>query len=230
MRRRLLVLPALAVLAIGTPGHAAPAPKPQVVDPSGDANFTGNAVDDKTTPAGNQDYADVTSILWKTTTKTTTVKKKKVTTVTGFTVTVTLVAPPTAPAGTEVVYRILGTPPCGTFFGVVYYTQPDANKVNPQSAVRDDCTGATRLTPIALPVIAGNTLTWTVPLTAIPKDTKIKVGTKLTGLRFETREIENFPTGVCFPADVPTYGGSCGLGAGVIDNAPEGDAVYAVGS
>jgi hypothetical protein len=230
--RRLLVLPALAALTFALPSFAAtPVAAPQVVDPKGDANGSANAVYDQAGPAGNQDYADVTSILWKTTTKTTKVKKKTVTTVTGFAVTVTLAGPPTAPNGTEVVYRALGTPPCpgggsSAFFGVVYYTQPDANNSNPQSALRDNCTGATRLTPIALPVIAGNTITWTVPLSVIPADTKVKVGTTLSGLWFETREIENFPKGACFPAQVPTYGGSCGLGAGALDNSKVGTAAY----
>jgi hypothetical protein len=229
--RRLLVLPALAALSFALPSFATTPPAPQVVDPAGDANGSANAVYDESAPVGNQAYADVTSILWKTTTKTTKVKKKTVTTVTGFTVTLTLSGPPTAPTGTEVVYRALGTPPCpggGTsaFFGVVYYTQPDANGVNPQSALRDNCTGTTRLTPIALPVIAGNTITWTVPLSVVPADTKVKAGTTLTGLWFETREIENFPSGVCFPAPVPTYGGSCGLGAGTLDNSQAGTATY----
>jgi hypothetical protein len=229
MRRLLFAAPAVAVLAFLTPGHAA-APAPQVVDPAGDANLTANATPDKSGPAGNQDYADVLSILWQTTKQTKRVKNKNVTTVTGFTVTVTLAGAPVAPTGTEVVYRILGTPPCpGSFFGVVYYTQPDANGKNPQSAIRDDCTGTTRLTPIALPKIDGKTMTWTVPLSAIPKDTKVKLGTKLTGLWFETKEIENMPKGVCFPDDVPTYGGSCGLGVGTLDNAPKGDAFYTVG-
>ncbi len=215
--RRLLAAPALAALAFALPSFAAPAPPaPQVIDPANDANGSANAVYDTATPVGNQAYADVLSVLWQTTTKTTKVKKKKkvttVTTVTGFTVTATLSAPPTtAPSGTEVVYRMLGTPPCAVtngYFGVVYYTR------------------TTRLTPIALPVVSGNTITWTVPLSAIPADTKVGVGTTLNGLWFEVREIENFPKGVCFPAQVPTYGGSCGLGAGTLDNSKPGAAAY----
>ena len=226
MRARLL-LSALAAtsVALALPGEAAtPAPAtPQVTDPSGDANgiSTAKANSNQATPAGNQAYADVVSVLWQPvkTTVTKTVKRKKVTTttVTGFTVTTTFSAPPSPPSGTAVVYRMLSTNNCGTFFGVVYYSTAGSDPAQPQSAVRDDCSGTTRLTKIDLPVIAGNTMTWNVPLTAIPADLKFAPGKKLTDLRFEVRELEDFH-GQKVPDGVPSVGGATGLAAGVLDD------------
>jgi hypothetical protein len=230
--RRAIVLPLLVSFALAAPSMAAPpvAVAPQVTDPANDANGGANtpAAADKPTPAGSQGYADVLSVLWQTTKATKTVKKKKVTTVTGFTVTATLSAPPTAPTGTSIVYRMLGaTGACG-FFGVAYYTSKGSDPAQPQSAIRDNCNATpTRLTPLALPVITGNTITWTVPLKSIPADTKVKVGTKITGLWFEVREIEDFH-GACVPDDggATGYGKACGLGAGALDNSVAGSATY----
>jgi hypothetical protein len=230
--RRALALPLLASFALAAPSMAAPvatpAPAPQVVDAANDANGTANATYDTATPAGSQGYADVLSVLWQTTKVTKTVKKKKVTTVTGFTVTATLSAPPVPAAGTSIVYRMLGaTAACG-FFGVAYYTTKGSDATQPQSAIRDNCNATpTRLTAIAAPVVSGNTVKWTVPLTAIPADTKVKVGTKITGLWFEVREIEDFH-GVCVPDDggLSGYGKACGLGVGILDNSKAGDATF----
>ena len=229
--RRLVLAPALAALAVLAPSVHAAAPAPQVVDPSGDANGGANEppTSDTALPAGNQAYADVVSVLWQTTKKTSVVKGKKVTTVTGFTVTATLSGPPTPPSGTTIVYRMLGaTPACG-FFGVAYYTSKGSDPTQPQSAIRDNCNDTdTRLTPIALPAIAGNTITWTVPMTAIPKDTKVKLGSKITGLWFEVREIEDFRV-ACLPDTGQTpYDKACGLGVGALDNSPVGDATFAI--
>lgn len=223
MRARLL-LSALAAtsVALAGSGQAAP-PAPQIVDPAGDANGTSNAQanSNQTTPVGSQAYADVTSVLWQPVKTTTTkiVKKKKVstTTVTGFTVTATLSAAPTPPAGTLIVYRMLSTPSCGAFFGVVYYTSQSGDASLPQSAIRDDCTGETRLTKIAMPKITDKTITWTVPLSAIPADLKMTPGKKVSDLRFEVREIEDF-RGQKIPDDVPVYGGAGGLGVGILDD------------
>jgi hypothetical protein len=229
--RRTLALPLLLSVALAAPSMAATAPVPQVTDPANDANGGANhaAAADKPTPAGSQSYADVTSILWQTTKTTKKVGKKTVTTVTGFTVTATLSGPPTPPSGTSIVYRMLGTTAACPFFGVAYYTTKGSDPKQPQTAIRDNCNGASvaRLTPIANPVITGSTLTWTVPLSAIPADTKVKVGSKITGLWFEVREIEDFH-GVCVPDDggATPYGNACGLGAGALDNSVAGDATY----
>jgi hypothetical protein len=231
MIRRLTAVPVLTALALLVPSAHAAAPAPQLIDPTGDANFTSAATPDKVTPAGSQDYADVVSVLWQTTKTTKIVKKKKVTTVTGFTVTATLAAAPKPPQGTSLVYRMLGATGKCPFFGVAYYTAVHSDKNIPQSAIRDVCgrsdTDAARLTSIALPAIVDKTITWNVPLSAIPKDAKIGPGTKLTGLWFQVAEIEDFQ-GHCLPSEdtVPAeyrtgYGGACGLGAGTADTSPK---------
>ena len=228
--RRLVLAPALAV-ALLTPHVEAAPPAPQVVDPSGDANLTGNAVYDQSAAAGNQDYADVVSVAWQTSKTTKKVKGKNVTTIAGFTVTATLTGAPVPPAPTSLVFRMLGsTPTCG-FFGVVYYTTKSSDPKIPQSALRDNCVNATtRLTEIAMPVIQGNTITWTVPMAKIPADTKVKPGTKLVDLWFEVRELQDFRV-VCTPdlstapAPVSNYGNACGQANGVLDNSvKDGDA------
>lgn len=226
--RRLVAVPALA-LALLAP-HAGAAPAPQVTDPAGDANFGSNVAEEtsnQSLPAGNQAYADVTSVLWQTTKTTKKVKGKKVTTVTGFTVTATLSGPPTPPTGTQLVFRMLGSTPQCEYFGVAYYTTKGSDPTQPQSAIRDNCGGlpSARLTEIALPKISGNTITWTVPLSAIPKETKVRAGSKILDLWFEVREIEDFRV-ACTPDDTPELGRACGLGAGIVDDAAPAGAAF----
>ncbi len=227
MDRRLLPALAAAAALLLPAGPATAAPPPQVVDPPGDANGTAGAKHDVATSAGNQDYADVTSVLWQTTRKATVVKGKRKQVVTGFTVTTTLSAAPTVPNGRILVYRMLGKVACGSF-GVAYYSAPLADPAAPQSAIRDDCGSTTRLTKLALPKIDGGTVVWTVPLTAIPKDLKVGIGTLVDDLEFEVKEIEQFPA--CLPDPVPVYGGACGLGVGTWDSAPWSDTPFRIGS
>jgi len=230
-----LILPALAALSLLAP--SASAAGPQITDPANDANFLNGqnfapeVPNNNTTPAGSQAYADVLSVQWTTLKTTKVVKRKRVTTVTGFQVQTKLSAAPTPPDGTTVVYRMLGTTPLCPYFGVVWYSTPLSDKTAPQSALRDNCNGAStaRLTKLAPPVINGATMTWTVPLKAIPRDTKVGVGSVLTGLYFTVTEIEDF-RGQEVPAAVPIYGGATGLGVGIIDDSKPGDAVYKIGS
>lgn len=221
--RRLVLAPALA-LALLAP-HVEAAPAPQVTDPANDANGTGNAVYNTPTPVGNQAYGDVLSVLWQTTKQTKKVRGRNVTTVTGFTVTTTLSAPPSPPSPTALVYRMLGaTPKCG-FFGVVYYTDPGSDDQIPQSALRDNCIdGETRLTAIPAPVIKDNTITWTVPISVIPKDTGVTVGSKIVDTWFEVRELQDY--GTCTPDDTPEVGRTCGAANGIIDHAQKTGAPY----
>jgi hypothetical protein len=216
MRLRSLVLVASAAAALAAPSAVASQPAPQVTDPAGDATFVnGQGFVNGPTASGptNQAYADVTAVLWRPYT----VKQGTRSVFGGFTVTTTLSAPPTAPAGTALVYRMLGQVDGDStlFLGPVYYTSKSSDPNQPQSALRDDLEGATRLTPLALPTITGNTMTWTVPASALPKE--FKVGKKLTNLYFEVREIEDFH-GVVVPSGVPSYGGATGLGLGIVDN------------
>lgn len=229
MRARLALTAAVAAATALTlvPADAAP-PAPQVTDPAGDANFSGMVLTGgSSTPVGSQDYADVLSVTWAPVTTTTVVKRKRVTTVTGFTVTTVLSAPPVPVSGTQVVYRMLGRPGGveGSFLGPVFYTAKSSDPTIPQSALRDNLTGETRLTPIAMPKIDGSTITWTVPKTALPKE--FKPGTPLTGLYFEVNEIEDFQ-GAQIPKEVPTFGGAYGLGTGQLD-AGTSEASYTIG-
>lgn len=223
--RRLVLAPALALALIAPNAQAAPAP--QVTDPSGDANFGANAVAatrNQSLPVGNQEYADVVSVLWDTKKTTKKVRGRNVTTLTAFTVTATLTGAPTPPAPTQIVFRMLGaTPNCG-FFGVVYYTKKSSDPGIPQSALRENCNDeVTRLHSIPAPAIDGNKITWTVPMSAIPAATKVKQGSKIIDLWFEVRELQDFQ-GVCLPdlssAPPPAnaYSKACGLAAGIVDN------------
>lgn len=226
--RPVLVAATVAATALAlTPAGAAPA-APQVVDPAGDANFTPTAVEGgEPTPVGNQAYADVLSVTWEPTTVTKVVKKKKVTTVTGFTVKTVLSAPPTPPAGTSLVYRMLGRPggDDAAFLGPVFYTAKSSDPGIPQSALRDNLTGVTRLTPINMPKIDGSTITWTVPMSALPKE--FKPGSTLTGLFFEVNEIEDF-RGAQIPTASPVAPGAYGLGTGQVDDGSS-EATFKVG-
>ncbi|HEX8002256.1 MAG TPA: hypothetical protein VF519_06140 [Mycobacteriales bacterium] len=236
--RRLVLAPAVALALLTTHVEAAP-PAPQVTDPSGDANFGANGTEqttDQSAGAGSQDYADVVSVLWQSTKTTKKVKGRSVTTLTGFTVTATLAGAPTPPAPTSLVFRMLGsTPKCG-FFGVVYYTSKSSDPTIPQSALRDNCVNeTTRLTEIAAPVIQGNTITWTVPMSKIPADTGVRGGTKVLDLFFEVRELQDF-RGVCLPSedqlpeDAQTgFGGACGLATGIVDNSAPAGAAFVLG-
>lgn len=216
MRVRPVLLAALAAGALTAPLALAAPGDPQVVDPAGDANFTPTAFEGGAPlPAGNQAYADVLSVTWTADRTTTVVKKKKVTTLTGFTVKTVLSAPPTPPAGTALVFRMLGTTATCPFVGPVFYTAKSSDPGIPQSALRDNCTGVTRLTEIPMPVVDGATITWKVPVSALPKE--VPVGTVLSGLYFEVNEIEDFH-GLQVPAGAPLVGGAYGLGTGQVDD------------
>lgn len=217
MRSRVVILAGLSAVTLAAPlalAAPAPAPAPQVTDPAGDATLTATAQPGAPgIPGANQAYADVLSVAWVPTTQT--VKKK--TTVTGFTVTATLSAPPAPPAGTSLVYRMLGqvNGDAATFLGPVFYTAASTDPAQPQSALRDNLTGVTRLTKLDLPKIEGSTITWTVPASALPKE--LKHPTTLANLYFEVRELEDFH-GQKVPDEVPVYGGASGLAAGVVDD------------
>ncbi len=217
MRTRSAVLTAFATATLVAPlAQAGTAAAPQVTDIAGDANFlngqgystAGPAAGNNATPAGNQAYADVLSATW-TPTK---VGKKTV----GFTVAATLSAPPTPPSGSIVVYRMLGQVggDASMFLGTAWYSSALSDTATPQSALRDNLTGTTRLTAIPLPKIDGATITWTVPLSALPKE--FKVGSTLSNLYFEVREIEDFK-GQKVPDTVPLLGGASGGGYGLLD-------------
>lgn len=190
-----------APLALAAPGDAS------FTDAAGDANFTAMVIGGGTpTPVGSQAYADVVAVTWS--------PDRVGGKVVGFTVTTTLTAPPTPPAQTAVVYRMLGKTEKCPYVGPVFYTSKSSDPSIPQSALRDNCTGETRLTPIPMPKVNGSTITWKVPLSALPKEAP--AGTTLTDLYFEVNEIEDF-RGLQVPGAVPLIGGVYGLGTGQID-------------
>ncbi len=214
MRTRLVVLAPLVALAVAAPMALAAPAAPQVTDPAGDATFTATAQSGAPgIPGANQAYADVLSVAYERTT--TVVKKKPI--FSGFTVKVVLSAAPTPPSGTSLVFRMLGqvNGDAAKTLGTAFYTAKPGDPTTPQSAVRDTLTGVTRLTAIGMPKIDGATLTWTVPATALPKE--FAVGSTLSNLFFEVREIEDF-RGQKVPDGVPTYGGATGLAAGMVDD------------
>jgi hypothetical protein len=214
MRVRSAVLIALTASALTAPlAFAGAAAAPQIIDPAGDATFLATAQSGAPgLPVGNQAYADVLSVSWSVDK---TVKKRK-TKVTGFTVVTTLAAPP-VPTNGSVVYRMLGATDLCPFFGPVYYTKQSSDPAIPRAALRDNCTGVTRLTPIAMPTISGSTITWKVPISAFPKE--IKIGTTLTALNFTVNELEDFGGAQVPNTGQTPYDGAYGLGAGVIDDA-----------
>ncbi len=184
-RGRCLVATATTTVAVmALAGTSTAAGRPQVVDPANDANGgTYWRSPDTPTPVGSQPYADVTSVEFRTTRTTRIVHGRRVPVVSGFTVSMRLAEPPVPPGGSIGMYRVMASGP-GCLFGVDYYTQaPDGQ---PQAAVQDWCRPpAIRRTTLAPPTVTGNMITWKVPLSAVPGNARVAVGTTLTDLHFE---------------------------------------------
>lgn len=182
MRRNVAAVVAVAgIVALGQPSVAAPAP--QVVDPANDANGGAHGgASDTPTPVGSQPYADVVSVQFATTKAMGKAGGRNVLVVTGFTVAMRLTEPPVPPAGTVAVYRVLASGP-RCLFAVDHYTRPPAGQ--PQSAVQEWCGPSIRRKALAAPRITGSTITWIVPLSALPKNTGAGVGSTLTDLHFD---------------------------------------------
>jgi hypothetical protein len=164
--RTVLVLAALLATAGAVPSHAA-APKPQIVDPKGDA-------------AGNQPGADLVSVTYATTgvgSGRRYVPKKLVVTMTMAGDVVTTpgltyeVQADTAPCG-PVTFSAQQGSPYSQLFGVNGWT--DFGSCN-------DATGSN--VELVTVDVSGKTLTWKVSLKALPKE--LKVGTVLSA--FEAR-------------------------------------------
>jgi hypothetical protein len=169
-------------LVFAVPAHAA---TPQVVDPADDANggvyWAGNP--DTPTPAGSQSYGDVRSVRFAAVKSVRITNGRRTASVTALTVSMTLSAPPVPPDGATAVYRVLASGP-GCVFGIDHYTAAPAGQA--ASAIQEWCVPTTRRRPIGAPVISGSTLTWRVPLSALPRNAKVSAGTILTELHFET--------------------------------------------
>lgn len=188
MRTRLLALAAAGGIAVAAlPAHAATAPKPQITDPTGDAN----GVNDQgsglggPTAAGPADdsSADITSVLFqstfakKVTTKVRHHKRVKIVkkVPTGFTVTMTLAGAP----GPETEYRVVAaTTDCSDIF-FEYGTDAATGGSDVRCPATPPATEVDYKAPVA--TVKGTTITWTLPIAIFP------VGTTFTGLSAQTR-------------------------------------------
>ena len=183
MRTRLVAIAAAAgVAAAVMPAHAA-GPKPQITDPTGDANglndqSTGTGVPPSVSTApADIAAADIVSVLFQTNFVTKTVKRKKVKVANGFTVTLTLAAAPT----TDIEYRVSGAAAdCSSVF-----FEDNTAPVTGGSDTR--CPGATPTTDVDYGVtatISGNKISWVVPNGVFHN------GTVFSSLNAQTRTVE----------------------------------------
>lgn len=176
MRLRLVSLAATAAVAAAVlPAHAGTA-KPQITDPTGDANGVNGQPEliggpDPNVATGPASYAsaDIVSVSFVNNFATKKVKRKTVKAPVSFTVTLTLAAAPDARTYYGVTANVPG---CSQGVTFEYSTQPiyGADDVN--------CFDGSTFNdyPAMSAVIKGNSISWTVPVAGIP------VGTKLTGL------------------------------------------------
>jgi hypothetical protein len=183
MRTRLVAVAAAAgVVAAVMPAHAA-GPRPQVVDPTGDANGlndqgtgSGSPPSMATAPA-DVAAADIVSVQFVTNFVTKVVKRKKVKVANGFTVTMTLAAAPT----TDIEYRVSGAAAdCSSVF-FEYDTAP-----GPTGGSDTRCPGSTPTSDIDYGVGAkasGNKITWVVPNGVFHN------GTVFSSLNAQTRSV-----------------------------------------
>jgi hypothetical protein len=187
MRIRLATAAAVAGIAVAAlPGHAATAPKPQITDPTGDANgVNGQGIatgaPSPATPA-DASAADIKSVLFQTTFKTKTVHGKVVKVPTGFTVTMTLAAAPSMP---NVIYRVAASAPsCDTLF-FEYSTAVSGTDGSARCAASLPATSG----PVAVTSVAvkGSSVIWTVPVKSLP------AGQTLSSLDAQTRFISGTP-------------------------------------
>jgi hypothetical protein len=185
VRTRLPLAAALAAaVATSAAGHAAPAPKPQITDPAGDAKVPYASV-------------DVVSALYRTTGETTTrvVKGRKVTTYTPKKLVVTLNlagAPLTNPgAAYEVGSQVAG---CGAM-RFTYTPGTVTGQVLGDASVWLDCGEPDPTTGSSGTLLAGTaftlgpkSITWTVTIKTLPKP--VTVGSKLSDFRAAVDVVE----------------------------------------
>ncbi len=227
--RRTLALAAVFATAAATPALAASHPKPHprpapslrpstplvVTDKAGDANGINSEshavpADPSQTGPAQMASADILSFSLGR------LDNKK--TVLGLTASMTMSAPPAAGA----IYRIqAATATCTTFW--IAYAFP-AGPDSPSASLRENCGGATSTTTTKIDAaISGNTITWSLPFSILPKD--IKVGTVISNAFGETKgHIGTSPL-----ASLPAAGTS-GPTAPTIDDTATAPSGYTVGS
>ena len=184
MRIRLATAAAVAGIAVvALPGHAATAPKPQITDPSGDANAINDqglgspvpSVPSVSTGPADDSAADISSVTFASTFKVKKVKGKTVKVPTGFTVTMKLGAAPVP----ETFYRITAAIPSCTDLFIEYGTDVAAGGTAMRCPALPGATGTDYSVPDA--VVKDSTIVWTIPVSALP------AGTTLSTLHAETR-------------------------------------------
>lgn len=176
--RKPLVLTAVAtaVVVLAAPSLAGPKLAPAVpltaVDPAGDANFANEQGTLLPTappgpPGSVRNGADILKVSLG--------RLDDGKAVRAMTFAMTLSAPPEQSTH----YRIaMSAPGCSTYF--VEYQFPVAGTsavLKEGGTLRENCTGATVFTDLAA-TIAGNTITWTLPIKGMPGD--LKLGAPLT--------------------------------------------------
>ncbi|MBV9292820.1 MAG: hypothetical protein JO222_10265 [Frankiales bacterium] len=182
MRARLCALAAVSGLAVAAfPAHAATTkPKPQITDPTGDANgINGQSIVNGLPSVGTGPAefapADITSVTFASTFTTKKVHGRVIKTPTGFTLTLALAAAPTDP---EVEYRVSAAAAGCTNVFFEYGTDVATHG----SDVRCPASVAASKAYTAGPAkVSGNTITWTLSTKAFP------VGTTFSSLNAQTR-------------------------------------------
>jgi len=183
MRARLVAVAAAAGVAVAMlPAHAA-GPRPQISDPTGDANGLNDqgsglgSPPSMTTSPATIAGADITSVQFSTNFVTRVVKRKKVKVPNGFTVTLTLAAATT----TDIEYRVSGAAAdCMSVF-FEFNTAPVTGK----SGTR--CPGGTPTSNTDYGIkgsATGNKVTWVVPNGVFHN------GTVFSELNAQTRTVE----------------------------------------
>jgi hypothetical protein len=182
MRARLCALAAVGGLAIAAfPAHAATTKvKPQITDPTGDANgINGQSIVNGLPSVGTGPAefapADITSVTFASTFTTKKVHKRVIKTPTGFTLTLALAAPPTDP---EVEYRVSAAAAgcASVFFEYGTDVATKGTDVRCPSSV-----AASTSYTVGPAKVSGNTITWTLSTKAFP------VGTTFSSLNAQTR-------------------------------------------
>lgn len=206
----LACLLAALTAAVAPPGSAAPPSRH--LDVAGDANGSATVETvNRSTPL-NQAYADIVAVSWSQVVASHSGRPS----VTGFSVTASFSAPPVPPSGVDVLYwahgRVRAEDSAHTV-GPVWFSAKPADGTTPQAALRDNLAGPVRYTPIPAPSVKGSSITWFVPLSALPPELPSRA--ILRELQFETRVSENL-RGLRVP---DTSGERSGFNAGVIDEA-----------
>src|SRR5437588_4151279 len=169
MRARLLALAAVvAAAATVMPAHAGTV-KPQIVDPTGDANGVNGQPETAAGPnpnisTGPASYAadDIVSVAFATNFVTKKVKRKTVKTPTSFTATLTLAA---APDPAHSYYAVTATSAeCPDGINFEYSAEPSALSFDDVTCFDSSGTGSFNDYPATAAVVKGNTISWTVSL------------------------------------------------------------------